>query len=255
MLSFMQMLSIEFTKTKRSKILPLILIPPLLVVVTGISSISQYFTEQYITAWEAMFVQSTLLFGYYLLPFSMVIVCAMLVGRETKDNGLLKMLAIPVSRLKMALTKFVVLLCYLALELAIFFLTYIVVGLIAIQTANISEAMPITYILKWSIYLFATSLPSIAVMWLFSVIFEKTALSVGLNMLLVIPGVLAANTPIWMLYPFSYSGFMVSREMQRLLEGATSITLNIAVFLPCAILIFAVALLVSVTSFGKKEMR
>lgn len=254
-MNFSQLLSIELLKTKRAKILPLILIPPLLVVFSGVANISTYFTPEYNNAWQAMFVQSVLLFGYYLLPFSMVIVCAMIAGRETKDNGIIKMLSLPISRSKLALSKFVVLLCYLAMELMIFFVAFVVAGLIATQTANITEAIPIAYILKWSVYLFASSLPCVAVMWLLTVIFEKPAFSIGLNILFIIPGVFAANTQYWILYPYCYNGFLVSREMQRLTDGAANIMLNSSAFLPCAIVILAVAMLISVIQFGKKEMK
>ena len=45
-----------------------------------------------------MFIQSALVYAYYLLPFSMIVVCVMIAGRETGNNGILKMLALPVSR-------------------------------------------------------------------------------------------------------------------------------------------------------------
>ena len=96
-MSIIELLKIEFMKVKRSMILPLLLIPPILVVVSGVSSISMYMTPEYTDAWSAMFIQSALLFGYYLLPFSMVVVCVMIANRETKNNGILKMLALPVS--------------------------------------------------------------------------------------------------------------------------------------------------------------
>ena len=32
----------------------------------------------------------------------------------------------------------------------------------------------------------------------------------GLNLLLIIPGVLVANTPLWIVYPYCYSGYAVS---------------------------------------------
>ena len=77
-MSIIELLKIEFMKVKRSMILPLLLIPPILVVISGVSSISMYMTPEYTDAWSAMFIQSALLFGYYLLPFSMVIVCVMI---------------------------------------------------------------------------------------------------------------------------------------------------------------------------------
>ena len=48
-------------------------------------------------AWAAMFIQSALVYAYYLLSFSMIVVCVMIAGRETGNNGILKMLALPVS--------------------------------------------------------------------------------------------------------------------------------------------------------------
>ena len=119
-MSIIELLKIEFMKVKRSMILPLLLIPPILVVVSGVFSISMYMTPEYTNAWSAMFIQSALLFGYYLLPFSMVVVCVMIANRETKNNGILKMFALPISKGKLALTKFFVLLSFLAIQLLIF---------------------------------------------------------------------------------------------------------------------------------------
>ena len=96
-MSFLDLFKIEFMKVKRSKIVPLIFIAPLLVVVSGVASLSNYFTPEYTNAWPAMFIQSALVYAYYLLPFSMIVVCVMIVGRETGNNGILKMLALPVS--------------------------------------------------------------------------------------------------------------------------------------------------------------
>ena len=85
-------------KIKRGKIVPLIFIAPILVVASGIANLQSYFTPEYTNAWAAMFIQSALVYAYYLLPFSMIVVCVMLAGRETGNNGILKMLALPVSR-------------------------------------------------------------------------------------------------------------------------------------------------------------
>ena len=74
-MSFLDLLKIEFMKVKRSKIVPLIFIAPLLVVVSGVANLSNYFTPEYTNAWPAMFIQSALVYAYYLLPFSMIVVC------------------------------------------------------------------------------------------------------------------------------------------------------------------------------------
>ena len=201
-MNFSELLKIEFMKVKRSKIIPLIFIAPILVIISGIANLSTYFTPEYTNAWPAMFIQSALVYAYYLLPFSMIVVCVMIAGRETQNNGILKMLALPVSRQSLSLAKFCVLVFYLFMEMAVFMAVFIIAGLIATTTMGITETLPVLYLLKWCIGLFLTMLPCVATMWAITVLFEKPLLSVGLNLLLVIPGILVANTPLWIAYPY-----------------------------------------------------
>lgn len=252
---FAELLGIEFTKVKRSKIVPLIFIAPILVVVSGIANLSTYFTAEYKGAWPAMFIQSELLYAYYLLPLSMIVVCVMIAGRETQNNGILKMLALPVSRRELSLAKFCVLMFYLLMEMLVFLVVFIVAGLVATNTMGVTETLPFLYLLKWCGGLFLTMLPCLATMWAITVLFEKTLFSVGLNLLLVIGGILVANTPVWILYPYCYSGYLVSCSLHQFSSAASEITFEMMPFLPCAILVFVLAITVAVTQFGKKEMR
>ena len=254
-MSFFELLIIEFTKVKRSKIVPLIFVAPLLVVTSGIVNLSRYFTPEYTDAWPAMFIQSALVYAYYLLPLSMIVVCVMIAGRETGNNGILKMLALPISRYALSLAKFCVLVFYLLMEVIIFGVVFVIAGIIATHTMGITEALPVLYLLKWCASLFFTMLPSIATMWTITVLFEKTVLSVGLNLLLVIPGVLFANTPLWIAYPYCYSGYLVSCSLHDFTVEASDITFSMFPFIPCAIGIFVIMMILSVTQFGKKEMR
>ena len=254
-MSFWELLKIEFKKVKRGKIVPLIFVAPLLVVVSGVANLQSYFTPEYTNAWAAMFIQSALVYAYYLLPLSMIVVCVMIAGRETQNNGILKMLALPVSRYTLSAAKFCALLFYLFMEMIVFLIMFVIAGFIATNTAGITEAMPIMYLLKWCAGLFLTMLPSVAAMWAITVLFEKPLLSVGLNLLLVIPGVLVANTPLWIVYPYCYSGYLVSCSLHDFTTESMSGAFELFSFLPCAALIFALVLMVAVTQFGKNEMR
>ena len=129
-MSFCELLTIEFIKVKRSKIMPLIFIAPLLVVASGVASLQRYLTPEYTHAWAAMFIQSALVYAYYLLPLSMIIVCVMIAGRETAHNGMLKMLALPINRYALSAAKFCVLLFYLLMEVVVFFIVFVVAGLL-----------------------------------------------------------------------------------------------------------------------------
>lgn len=254
-MEFWELLRIEFMKVKRSKSVPLIFIAPLLVVISGIANLSSYFTPEYTNAWPAMFIQSALLYAYYLLPFSMIVVCVMIVGRETQNNGIIKMLALPVSRYKMSFAKFCILMFYLLMEIIVFLVVFIIAGLVATRTTGITEVLPVIYLLKWCIGLFLTMLPCIAVMWAITILFEKAILSVGLNLVLIIPGVLIANTPFWMVYPYCYSGYLVSCSLFDFSAEGVNPSFTLMPFVPCAVLVFAFALIISSILFGKKEMR
>lgn len=254
-MSFLELVKIEFIKVKRSKMIPLIFIAPMLVVASGVANLQSYFSPEYTNAWAAMFIQSALVYAYYLLPFSMIVVCVMIAGRETGNNGILKMLALPVSRYALSAAKFCVLLFYLFMEKVVFLCVFVITGLIATRDTGVTEALPILYLLKWCASLFLTMLPSVATMWAITVLFEKPLLSVGLNLLLVIPGVLAANTPLWVVYPYCYSGYLVSCSLHDFTAKGVSAGFKLFPFLPCAILIFALVLTLAITRFGKKEMR
>lgn len=254
-MSFMELLKIEFAKVKRGHIIPLIFIAPLLVVASGVASLHRYFTPSYTNAWAAMFIQSALVYSYYLLPFSMIVVCVMIAGREMQNNGLMKMLALPVSRHALSAAKFCVLLLYLFMEMVVFLVVFVVAGLVATNSTGITEALPVMFLLKWCAGLFLTMLPSVAAMWAITVSLDKPLLSVGLNLLLVIPGVLVANTPLWIAYPYCYSGYWVSSSMNNFTAVGTNTHFDLFPFLPCAILLFASMLYMAVARFGKKEMR
>ena len=254
-MSFFELLRIEFMKVKRSKIVPLIFAVPLLVVASGVANLSRYFTPEYTNAWPAMFIQSALLYAYYLLPFSMIVACVMIAGRETGNNGILKMLALPVSRHALSIAKFCVLAFYLFMEMVVFLAVFVIAGTVATSTMGVTETLPILYLLKWCVGLFLTMLPCVGTMWAITVLFDKPLLSAGLNLLLVIPGILVSATPIWIFYPYCYSGYLVSCSLHDFTVNPNIRTFSVFPFLPIAILVFVIVLVIAVTQFGKKEMR
>lgn len=254
-MSFLELLKIEFMKVKRGRIVLLIFIAPLLVVASGVANLSRYFTPEYTNAWPAMFIQSALVYAYYLLPFSMIVVCVMIAGRETGNNGILKMIALPVSRYELSIAKFCVLAFYLFMEMVVFLAVFVIAGTFATNTMGVKETMPVLYLVKWCVVLFLTMLPCVGTMWAITVLFDKPLLSVGLNLLLVIPGVLVANTPLWIAYPYCYSGYLVSCSLHDFTVESDTMAFSMFPFLPIAILVFVLVITIAVTQFGKKEMR
>lgn len=241
-MNFYELLKIEFKKIKRSKLIPLISIAPLLVVSSGVASLHDYLTPEYTNAWAAMFIQSALVYSYYLLPFSTTIVCVLIAGRETQHNGILKMLTLPIGRHSLSIAKFCVLLFCLLMEVMLFLIVFVIAGLIAANHTGITEILPVWYLLSWCIKLFLSMLPGAAVMWTVTILLHKPLLSAGLNLLFIIPSVLVANTPLWIAYPYCYSGYLVSCSLHDFTAGGASRQFELFPFLPCAVFIFVLGI-------------
>lgn len=167
----------------------------------------------------------------------------------------MKMLSLPVSRYALSIAKFCVLMFYLFMEMVVFLAVFVLAGLVATSIMGVTETLPILYLLKWCVGLFFTMLPCVAAMWAITVLFEKPLFSVGVNLLLVIPGVLVANTPLWIAYPYCYSGYLVSCSLHDFTAETSDAAFSLFPFLPCAILVFGFVMAMAVTQFGKKEMR
>ncbi len=126
--------------------------------------------------------------------------------------------------------------------------------MIVTQTMGVTETLPSLYLLKWCVGLFLTMLPCIAAMWAIPVLCEKPLLYVGLNLLLVIPGVLVANTQLWIVYPYCYIGYLVSCSLHDFTVETSVAVFSLFPLLPCAIVVFGLFFALAVTLFGKKEM-
>lgn len=165
------------------------------------------------------------------------------------------MLALPVSRYALSMAKFCVLAFYLFMEMVVFLVVFVIAGTVATGTMGVTETLPVFYLVKWCVGLFLTMLPCAGTMWAVTVLFEKPLLSVGLNLFLVIPGVLVSNTPVWIAYPYCYSGYLVSCSLHDFTVGDNIRTFSLFPFMPVAVLVFVLALMIAVIQFGKKEMR
>ncbi|MCC8078717.1 MAG: ABC transporter permease [Oscillospiraceae bacterium] len=251
-MSFLQLVKIEFIKLRRGKILLLLFAAPLLVTVSGVANLRRYLAPEYTNAWAAMFIQSALVYAYYLLPLSMAVVCAVLAGRERASGGLRKMLTLPLSPRALSAAKMCVLLCFLAAELAAFLLTFSLAGTLAVRSAGVAEALPLNYLLQWCGGLFLTMLPCAAAMWAVTALCAKPLPAAGINLLLVLPSVLLSATPLWFAYPYCYSGRLVSAALHDFTASAASAGFELFPFLPTAALALSLAALLAVEEYGKR---
>ena len=200
-MSFLDLLKIEFMKVKRSKIVPLIFIAPLLVVVSGVANLSNYFTPEYTNAWPAMFIQSALVYAYYLLPFSMIVVATcMIYNMEFKGSAVKKMYMLPVSVPAMYLCKFLI--------LTVMFLVAIVLQNLALAQIGMTDlpdgAFEMGTLVRFAGYSFLTSMPVLSFMLLISSRFENMWVPLGIGVAGFLSGMALANSGLALLlvHPF-----------------------------------------------------
>jgi len=62
-------------------------------------------------------------------------------------------------------------------------------------------------------------------------------------------------TPLWIAYPYCYSGYLVSCSLHDFTAETSDAVFSMFPFLPCAIIVFGLFFALAVTQFGKKEMR
>lgn len=253
-MSCIHVIQIEFLKIKRSRSMVLFIILPFFDIIAGMVHIGEYISPTYANPWEAMFIQCSLLFSYYLLPFSMVIVSVLISNKEFQHNGMLKLLALPLEKWKVVIGKLCVFVSFLFLQIIIFIIIFVVLGSITSLFAGVKEPLPLLYLCQWIGTLFLSSLPVLFVMWALTVVFEKKVVSIGLNFLLIIPGILVANTKAWFMYPYCYSGYMLTNALVNMIKG-TNLGIDVGLVLPTASVLSVVAIVLAIRYFGRTEMK
>lgn len=71
-MNFSELLKIEFMKVRRSKIIPLIFIAPILVIISGIANLSTYFTPEYTNEMPGLLCLSKVLLFMPIICFLLV---------------------------------------------------------------------------------------------------------------------------------------------------------------------------------------
>ena len=120
-MSFISILSIEFKKIRRSKILPLFLLASVILWLPSVFNADINFKMQAegILPEYNFLIQGFLGISWFMLPASIIVSTVLINQTERSNNGILKMLALPVSTTWLCLAKFLVLLVLAAAQVII----------------------------------------------------------------------------------------------------------------------------------------
>lgn len=255
-MSFLSLIGVEFKKIKRSKILFILLLAMIILWLPSIFNAEMNFEMQVgISPDNNFLIQGLLGMGWFMYPASMVVVTLLLNQTERSNNGILKMLALPVSTPKLSMAKFVVLLTLAASQILMAVGIYYVSAAIASQIQSYNFMLSPLLVLKEAGLIYLSSIPMLAVFWMLSVCIKTPIFAIGIGLASIVPSVLMINTKTWFLYPMCYPFFVVTSEYGKLATNLSTQEVNLMPWLPVALAITILCLAISCIRFGKAERR
>ena len=251
----MKNLTVELKKCKRTGILVVL---PLVGLLGALYAFVNFIVRKEVLLslpLPPMDVLLTQLYGMVMVlnMFGIIVATTLTYNMEFQGNAIKKMYMLPFKTSSIFKNKFYILFVLLTFCIVLQNGALCIIGNIFLPNGTFE----LLTLVKYTGYCFVSSLPVLAFMLLVSSRCENIwfTLGMGLNLLLIIPGVLIANTPLWLVYPYCYSGYVVSDALHTVTTTGTGSTISLFPFIPCAVIISALALYVSIKYFGRKEMR
>ena len=132
---------------------------------------------------------------------------------------------------------------------------YYICAAIAANTQNHNFVLEPLYVCKIVCGLYAAAIPMAAVYWAISTVIPSPIFSVGIGLASIVPSVLMINTKIWFVYPMSYPFYLLMVAYGRAAEGVYETQIAWLTWLPAAVGITILALVISCIRFGSSERR
>lgn len=256
-MNFLSLLRVEFKKIKRSKILFLLLAAAVVLWIPSIVNADINFTMQAegISPENNFFIQGFMAMSWFIFPASMVVGTVLLNQTERTDKGILKMLALPVSTIRLCLVKFIVLLTLSATQILMMTGMYYISAAICSKTQDYRFILPLSYVAKEVGLLFLSAVPMMAFFWMLAVCIQTPIFSVGIGLASIVPSVLIINTKMWFAYPFSYPFFVITSEYGKLAANLDTAQVERIPWIPVAVFITGICFVISCLCFGQAERR
>ena len=256
-MKFLASVGIELKKIRRSKIFFILLIPVIIMWLPGIINADMNFDLRGIpiTPEKNFFIQGFMGMVWFMIPASLVICTVLLNQTERSNRGILKMLSLPVSTVRLCLAKFTVLLLLSVFQMIMSIGAYYICAAIVTHVQDYDFILEPLYVCKNVFGMYAAAVPMAAVYWALSTLIRTPVFSVGIGLASIVPSVLMINTRIWFAYPVSYPFYLLMTAYGKAAAGVYETQIAWLPWLPVAIGITILALTVSCIRYGASERR
>ena len=256
-MNFLSLVGVELKKIRRSKILLILLIPVIMMWIPSIINADMNFDLRGIpiTPENNFFIQGFMGMVWFMIPASLVICTVLLNQTERSNKGILKMLSLPISTTKLCLAKFTVLILLAAFQMVMSIGAYYICAAIVTHTQDYNFILEPLYVCKNVCSIYAAAIPMAAVYLAVSTLIQSPIFSVGIGLASIVPSVLMIITKIWFAYPMSYPFYLIMVAYGRAAEGVYETQIAWLPWLPVAVGITILALVVSCMRYGASERR
>ncbi|MDE7367677.1 MAG: ABC transporter permease [Lachnospiraceae bacterium] len=252
-MNFLSLIGIETKKIHRSCILWILLVATVILWLPSIFNAHLNFEMQAegISPEHNFFIQGFLGMAWFMYPASMVVSTVLLNQTERSNNGILKMLALPLSTVKFCLAKFIVLLFLAAVQILMTIGMYFISAVIVTRTQNYAFLLSPIFVFREAALIYLSSIPMLAFFYMLPVCIQTPIFSVGIGLASIVPSVLMINTRAWFLYPMSYPFYYITSEYGKLAFRLDTFNVALVPWLPVATVLTLVCMTASCFRFGR----
>lgn len=256
-MNFVSLFHIELAKIRRSGILLILAASAVMLWLPSIFNAYINFEMQAegISPEHNFFIQGFMGMAWFMFPASMVVGTVLLNQAEQKNRGILKMLTLPVSPVKLCLAKFSILQLLAAAQMLMTLIMYVVSALISARTQDYRFLLGASFVLKEVGMMYLASIPMTSFFWLLAVYTRAPVFSISIGLASIVPSVLMINTKVWFAYPMCYPLYVIASEYGKLAENLASSGVDLLPWAPAAAAIALVCLAGSCLMFGKGAAR
>ncbi|RSK26784.1 hypothetical protein EJF36_07860 [Bacillus sp. HMF5848] len=192
----MKLIIHEIKKIKRSAILGIATFLPLIAVLQG--AVERYSREG-LSQWDSMFINGMILYSWLIFPILITVVMAMLTRLEHANNGWKQILALPISRGNLFLTKAFIGAIVILYSIVILMLGFIMVALIK------DISIPYQLIATRMLLIYVSALPIMTILFYVGFTFSHVGVPLAIGAGLALPSMIVANSETyWIMFPWTY---------------------------------------------------
>lgn len=185
MLSILQS---EWFKLRKSKIISIILAGPLIGLFIGLTA--NLSSEVGVNEWYISLLSMNLTYALLFLPLITGVLASVICRYEHQAGGWKQLLALPVTRGKVFITKYVLLICLVFIIQLLYLGSIYAVGMLK----GFTDAFPMEIVLKTILGGWVATFPLVALQLWMSILFKSFAAPFAVNVVFTLPSILAVNS-------------------------------------------------------------